>query len=99
MLLRTLLGILAACVVAGPACYTVVQHPGIARQNYRRPPGDVACTRCHTRSALRAFLEPERIARQREPWARLGHPWWFDTRAGADSVAADSTLGDAGGTP
>ena len=91
-----LLGFLAACLVAAPACYTTIQHPGIARQNYRRPPSDVACTRCHTRAALRAFLDPERIVREKDPWSRLNHPWWLDARAGADSAAADSTLGDTG---
>jgi hypothetical protein len=93
---KILLGFLAACIVVAPACYTTLQHPGIARQNYRRPPSDVACTRCHTRAALRAFLDPERIAREKDPWDRLSHPWWFDARAGTDSAVVDSTLGDAG---
>jgi len=87
--------IVALCLaLAAPACYTLVQHPGIARRNYQRPPRDTPCTQCHSRVELRAFLSPERLAREQDPWERLNHPWWYDTHIATDSTATDST--DAG---
>lgn len=82
---------MAICILSAPACYTLVQHPGIVRRNYQRPQSGTPCTDCHARSDLRAYLEPVRIARERTPWDRLNDPWWFHARAGADSAASDST--------
>ncbi len=89
-------GSLAVIVVFTPACYTLLQHPGIARRNYLRPPKDTPCSSCHARADLRAFLEPDRLAREQESWDRLNHPWWIDARAGADSAAVDSTRAHTG---
>jgi hypothetical protein len=90
-------GFLAAALFSTSACYTLLEHPGIARRNYLRPSSDTPCTTCHARDALRAFLEPERLAREKGPWDRLNHPWWFDARAAADSAAADSARAGSGG--
>ncbi len=78
-------------VLAAPACYTLVQHPGIARRNYTRPAPDTPCLQCHSRTELRAFLAPERLAKEQGPWEQLNHPWWYDAMVAADSAAADST--------
>ena len=87
---------LVACALATPACYTLVQHPGIARQNYARPPSDTPCTNCHTRATLRGYLSSQRFASERGEWERLNHPWWFETHIAADTASVDST-GAGGG--
>lgn len=91
------MGFVAVCILSAPACYTLVQHPGIARRNYQRPPSGTPCTDCHAPAALRGYLEPVRIAREASPWDRLNDPWWLHARAGADSAIADSTA--SGGSP
>jgi hypothetical protein len=90
------LGAFVACACAAPACYTLVQHPGIVRYNYRAPARDAPCAGCHTRAALRSFLVPNRSTREPEPWERLNHPWWFDARVGTDSTANGDARGDDG---
>ncbi len=92
----SLVGVAVAFVLATPACYTLVQHPGIARQNYARPPKNAACTSCHASTALRGYLKPKALASEAPAWERLNHPWWYDTHIAADSARVDST--GAGGS-
>ncbi len=95
LLARTVLGFFVVGVLATPACYTLLQHPGIQRRNYQRPTSETPCTSCHARTELRGFLKPERIARERGVWERLNHPWWFDSRIASDTTAADTTQAGA----
>ncbi|HEU4928234.1 MAG TPA: hypothetical protein VFU38_00260 [Candidatus Krumholzibacteria bacterium] len=84
-----LLGLFSVCMA--PACYTLVQHPGIARRNYQRPAKGVPCTSCHTNQQLLAFVQSDRLARERAAWDELNHPWWIDARLKPDSAAVDSS--------
>jgi len=88
-----LLGLLS--VIIAPACYTLVQHPGIARQNYRRPDKGTPCRSCHTNEQLIAFVKSDRIAPDGNGWDDLNHPWWIDARLRPDTTVTDTT----GATP
>ena len=89
---RALALLASLSIVIAPACYTLVQHPGIARQNYRRPDKGTACTSCHTNQQLLAFVKTDRVAREGGAWDDLNHPWWIDARLAApDSTVTDST--------
>jgi hypothetical protein len=80
------------CVLT-PACYTLFDHPRLARLDYERP-RDKRCTNCHPREQIWALLQPERRVRSPEPWRDYyDYPWWFEGRV----RPADSTR--AGGVP
>jgi hypothetical protein len=84
-----LLGLLSVCLA--PACYTLVQHPGIARRNYQRPDKGIPCASCHTNEQLLAFTRTDRIPREQPAWDEGNHPWWVDARLRPDSASADSS--------
>jgi hypothetical protein len=75
--------------LAASSCYTLLRHPGIPRLNYRRPDPAEPCTSCHPRAMLLSAVQPDRLARERDPWSRLSHPWWIDS-------AADTSRSDGG---
>ena len=68
-----------ALLGASSGCYSLVRHPGIATQNYERPPRETPCTSCHTPEECLAFVSSQRLERPRGPWGTLGDPWWFHT--------------------
>jgi hypothetical protein len=80
----------AFVLIAGiEGCFTLVRHPGIPSQNYRRPDSGTRCTSCHTAAECLAFVSSQRLDRARGPWGALADPWWFHD---ADSTRSDGAV-------
>jgi hypothetical protein len=55
----TLIAVAICCVLAAPACYTLLEHPRLASLDYQRP-DDKRCANCHTSEEIWAFNNPPR---------------------------------------
>jgi len=75
-----------ASVAVLPACYTLLQHPRLARLNYARP-SDKHCLNCHSEADLRRLVIATQNSNARDPWRTYyDEPWWF-----GDYLRSDST--------
>lgn len=81
----------AVLMLALSGCYTLLQHPGVARMNYRRPDSSQPCLSCHSREEIDAAIRDARRDREPGAWASLSHPWWL---AGRDSTRSDGAPAD-----
>jgi hypothetical protein len=78
-------------VLALSGCYTLMQHPGVARMNYRRPDSTQPCRSCHSQEEIDGALRHAHRDHEPGAWGQLSHPWWLSAR---DSTRSDGAPAD-----
>ena len=69
-------------MVAGPACYTILKHPRLAKLGYERPEPS-QCESCHSNDEIWSFHQPAQ-AQYYFDWLSGGWgyyydiPWWYE---------------------
>jgi hypothetical protein len=78
-----LTAVFASGIAALPACYTIADHPRLARLNYARP-DDNRCANCHSDEEIWAFNNPTGQPTHKSfsrAWMRYyDTAWWYGKR-------------------
>ena len=78
-----LTAVIVSSAAAIPACYTIMEHPRLAKLDYARPE-EKRCSNCHSNEEIWAFNNPSKKPTHQSystAWIKYyDTPWWYDKK-------------------